>query len=296
VALIGAGGVALPAEGAQIDLIPSNGGRAVTVQSDAAGRYEATLAACATYSVRASKRDCYATPEAATFDPSLAPSQDGTAALPDIVYRMETLPVIDTFSDRIPCFITGYWYPTTTRLYRELRERIARNELGAASFINPDDYAYSDHLAAVDGKFEAIYAKLEEYVRLLDNGCMPRTTPLTITIVGYVDTLGLTRGRYPDATVRTTDAELPGRRLTGMTIQENDILAGQAGNVKLSHLRAFYTYREIDRVMSERSPRYAALKSAGRIVWKYCGGRLPQSAHGEYRADPDCRRFDIVIQ
>lgn len=300
VTLATADGSLQPAANARIDLVPASGGGTVTVRSDAQGHYETELSACTAYTARAEERDCYTAPDPISIAPLQTVSHGAAVAvapaeLPEIVYRSAAGPAIDTWSDRIPCFVTGYWKPITTERYRELRARVDRKELAAASFINPDDYAYGDHLADIDGRFEQICRKIESTVALLDNGCMQRSTPLTITVVGYVDTMGLTRGRYPDETVRTTDADIPGRRLKGITVKQNEILWGQDGNTKLSHLRAYYTYREIDRVMRERSPRYAALKNEGRIVWKYCGGELPQSA-GEYKADPDSRRFDIFIR
>jgi hypothetical protein len=79
-----------------------------------------------------------------------------------------------------------------------------------------------------------------------------------------------------------------------MMITPGTVMQKQDGNEKLSHLRAYYTMRMIDREMRERSERFRLLRGQNRIRF---------IAEGKYIAedegptnDPYQRKFIVNIE
>ncbi len=267
----------------------------LSLTTDAEGKFSAGLRSCTPYRIVAGTPECFKEANPFTIRPVASKALDTTVTAQLVVER-KSAPNIDTYRDRVPYFVTGYWYPNTANNSKRMKERIANQELKDAKFIRTDDYKYDEVIPVIEKRFEGIYTTLEEYLRLMHDRCSTRKNPIEITILGYVDTLGLAWGKYPDETVETHDVKIDdGRVLRGAVIEKDEILLKQPGNVKLSHLRSYFTYTEIDAEMTKRSELYQQYLKAGMIKWKYCGDFVPRE-NRKNAGDPESRKFEISIR
>ncbi|MDH7516636.1 MAG: hypothetical protein QHI48_12280, partial [Bacteroidota bacterium] len=179
----------------------------------------------------------------------------------------------------IPYFITGYWWPNTTRNFQDFNARYATGELKPAKFIDRNDYDYLCATKVVDEFFERnVYPKIERVAERLGK-CTAKNTGLLITIVGYTDACPLRPGSYAGEEVLMAGVRIP----SGVSMQSRQLPAsngsgsvdlregGQQGNVILSMLRAYYTMKTIDREMSEKSESYRRMKSENRVFYSLDG-------------------------
>ena len=186
-------------------------------------------------------------------------------------FRFVMLPVGPRPVDRpvsyavdIPFFVTGYYRPNTAANLRDLRNRMARGDFRASPFIGVNDTDYASLNADVERQLASIEHGLMEHIRYLAQSAGREY--LVIAVTGFHDPRPLRPGRYTERTVET----LHGPIVSGSRME------GEDGNKILAALRAVYTAEEIEERLSSRSPEYAALKRAGRIVYCCSGDGVGQ--------------------
>ncbi len=186
---------------------------------------------------------------------------------------LETIVISD--ASGVPYFITGYWWPNTSRNYKEFQQKYSSGALNPSKpFINPGDYDYACASRVIDAFFEEnVYKKILNAVEVVRECTEPFS--LLITVVGFTDACGLRPGFYSEDDVEFRNLVIPkGHNMSWAQVREKGTgraIAlkdnGQNGNVVLSMLRAHYTMKTIDREMTARSKAYADLRAEGRIVF-----------------------------
>ena len=242
------------------------------------------LRAGRTYELRPGNKQCYQTASVLEFTTPVPESYQTEMPL-RISLERPVLPEFEVLTDTIPFFVTGYWYPNTPDELDRLRSRMAANALPNANFIDMNDYDYDFAAQRVDRWFEHLYSQIENMLVPMLDTCYTGVDTLLISVLGHVDPRGLAWGRFDEEeTVRTQT----------LTVTPGTVMQRQEGNVKLSHLRAYYTMRMIDREMRERSPRFRRLRGEDRIRF---------IAEGKYIAedegptnDPYQRKFIVNIE
>jgi hypothetical protein len=153
-------------------------------------------------------------------------------------------------------FVTGYYFPNTTQELERLLQR--RRDMAGALYIDFNDPTNANHTADVDALMRKAVSYLDECARY----CVRTGRPLSITITGFYDPRGLTRGRYIDPSVTAG----------GRTILIGSILEGQDGNERLALLRAYWTSTVLDRMLVASSDAWRTLSKSGAIRWSYRNG------------------------
>ena len=251
------------------------------------GRFapDACLRAGRTYELRPGNASCYQAADVLRFT---TPVPDENRAV--VPLRVELtgplLPEFQVLTDTIPFFVTGYWYPNTTSELERLRGRMNDNALPNANFIAMSDYDYDFAAQRVDRWFAHLYSEIEHMIVPMLDSCYTGVDTLLISVLGHVDPRGLAWGRFDESeTVRTES----------MSVAPGTVMQKQDGNVKLSHLRAFYTMRMIDNTMRERSPRYRLLRDQKRILIRADGAYIAEDA-GRDANDPYQRKFIVNVE
>lgn len=179
----------------------------------------------------------------------------------------------------IPYFVTGYWWPNTSRNLAQLNRQAGAGTLARAKFIDRGDYDYTCASKTIDDFFARnIYDKIDNALRKVDN-CSEKDISLMITVVGYTDACNLVQGSYTDETVLMPTMKIAsGTDMWSSSLPSADGTRniplkdrGQYGNVILSKLRSYFTMKTIDRDMGDRSETYKRFRDAGRIVFDYDG-------------------------
>lgn len=190
----------------------------------------------------------------------------------------------------VPFFITGYWWPSTSENIAEFKNRRGKGGFDT-TFIDSRDYDYFNPSTgtAMDNFFEEkIYKKLEKIADELSN--CGGDDILNISVRGYTDECRLMPGKYTvDETINVGDVIIPqgwemrntwAQTTTGKKINLPD--GGQQGNIMLSKLRAYYTYKTIDNAMKKRSSSYKTLADKGQVKFDYEG-------YGIYDKNQPCK-------
>lgn len=172
-----------------------------------------------------------------------------------------------------PYFITGYWWPNTSKNLAEFRTREENGYMRQSAFVDVSDFDYNEAAKRIDGHFEQnIYRRIETIMQQIQAQCWSKPV-LLVTVHGYTDECALRPGFYsydPDVTVG--DIVIPkgqnmqsayARRVTGEQVALPD--SGQDGNIFLSKLRAYYTIETIKNDMAERSPLFQQLVAQKQI-------------------------------
>lgn len=242
------------------------------------------------YIVREAGKTCYQ----GTGDVSIStppPESIGDGVRVEMELRRKGFPSFHVESDSIWFFVTGYWYPNTTTEYARLKQRLADpRDIPNANFIDMTG-PYEDKAKEVDAWFDHLYVEIEKMLGPMFDDCYDAADTLVINVRGYVDPRGLAWGKYEDAeTVRTRSA----------VIEPGTVMARQEGNVKLSHLRAWYSMKMIDRMMKERSRLYTQLRENGRIQMQCDGNYIGYGEKGSTSAgptdDPFKRKFTVEME
>lgn len=241
--------------------------------------------------------------------------------------KVEIPPIIFHSTDTLPYFITGYWYPNTTENLQEFRRRESNGFFNSTGFVDSTGYNYDSTSKIIDNNFYAqIYKPLIEKLPAFQDFCRD-TLYLKITIHGYTDPRGLSAGEnhpyreasrnkrnYPDETVTvgldarnqpvtiTTGLDMwkpgwpidPSNR-NGKWIKLQD--EGQNGNILLSKLRAYFTFKTFDKKMQQLSPIYKQMRNEGRIILDAEGFGIDKKGFKKrgLRDDPQSRRIEIYI-
>ncbi len=283
-----------PASNIEVSITPSVG----SVRTNENGEFTAALEPCKEYMVSVAHPECYEEFPPLRIVPSIPMALDTTVSL-TITMKRKAPREIRTYDDNVPYFVTGYWKPNTTENYRKLLLDTARLHREHVNYLDLRDMdaqgGYMNFTDDVDRKFEEIYAAISEAVEAFSDECSPRTEPLDLVVIGYVDPLGLAWGKYPDETVETMDIKLPnGRVFNGRAIEKGTVMSDTLGNERLSHLRSFYTYQMIHTRMLQNE-KYERLFKQKKVTWKYCGGHERIKDRKEYKANPLERKFGIHI-
>jgi Tol biopolymer transport system component len=241
--------------------------------------------------------------------------------------KIEIPPIVFHSTDTLPYFITGYWYPNTTENLGQFRTREASGFFDETGFVDSTGFDYAANAWRIDREFEEkIYKPLDELLPNFQEFCRD-TLYLKVTIHGWTDPRGLSAGEehpyrpaskgkrnYPDeaVTIGVDERGQPVDIQTGMDMwrynwpksedERNKLWIklpneGENGNVLLSKLRAYYTFRTFDNAMKERSDIYEHIRDNGRILVDAEGFGIDKEGYKErnLRDDPQSRRIEIYI-
>ncbi|MDT8323398.1 MAG: hypothetical protein RRA94_04740, partial [Bacteroidota bacterium] len=264
-----------------------SGGTVARGRTDLAGRYapENCLRAGREYELRPGNASCYNAAAPVRFT---TPVPEGSTAAVTLHVELERplLPEFQVLTDTIPFFVTGYWYPNTPAELARLRGRMEDGALPNANFIDMKDYDYDFAARRVDRWFSHLFSEIENMIVPMLDTCYTGVDTLVISVMGHVDPRGLAWGRFDEKeTVRTES----------MTVTPGTVMQRQDGNIKLSHLRAYYTMRMIDREMRGRSDRYALLRDRDRIRIRADGAYIAEDAVQDSN-DPYQRKFIVNVE
>jgi len=190
----------------------------------------------------------------------------------------------------VPFFITGYWWPSTSENIAEFKRR-TNSKILDTSFINPNDFDYFNPVTTqtIDNFFEdRIYKKLDKIAA--DLSTCGGDDVIAITVRGYTDESRLRPGRYSvDETISVGDIVIPtGWKMLNTWANTIDgkrvdlFEEGQAGNIMLSKLRAYYTYKTIEKEMLKQSPAFKKLYEKKQVIFDYEG-------YGIYDRNTPCK-------
>jgi len=242
------------------------------------------------YAVRPASKSCYQDFGGAEFTTPM-PDNIGEGVRIAIDLQRLALPAFHVVTDSIPFFVTGYWYPNTTAELARLRGRITGGtELPTANFIDTSDYDYDAAAERVDRWFGDLYAAIDRMLVPMLDSCYGAADTLIIFVQGYVDPRGLAWGKFDEKEEVRTLSEV---------IVPGAIMQRQEGNVKLSHLRAFYAMQMIDRAMDQRSERYQFLRGRQRVRYQCDGGYIGFGITGSTSGpvnDPLKRKFTVTVE
>lgn len=194
--------------------------------------------------------------------------------------------VSEKFSLNPQCFIPGYWKPMNIENLGEFRGRASE---GFFRDIPVIDKNFDDNVIASnnDEEISKIYASIDKIIR--DNyECLNfEGIKMRITLNAFAFASGIQNMPYPDEEVTTKKFEIAkGSRF-------ND---PQKGNLTLSRLRAYYTYKTLHNLMLVRSNFYKSLYSKGRIVYETEGYGVSQVAVGSGDNNSlDVNKVDIYV-
>ncbi len=241
--------------------------------------------------------------------------------------KLEINPIVFYSTEKIPYFVTGYWYPNTSDNLQEFRKRESSGFFDQTGFIDSTGYNYESISKIIDQSFEErLYKPLLDILPSFQDFCLD-TLYLKITIHGYTDPRGLSAGNehpyrpqsrfkriYPDENVtigidergnpvtiqkgmdmfRSTWQSDPNNKQSHWIKLPNE---GEEGNVLLSKLRAYYTFATFDKKMLEKSPIYAQLRNQGRVILDADGFGIDKQGFKKrnLRDDPDSRRIEIYL-
>jgi hypothetical protein len=174
----------------------------------------------------------------------------------------------------IPFFVSGYYRPNTKKNLDELTE-LTNGKLKNATYIEkiaPNTSKYEEnklYAQSVENIFKTIYVNsVDEIFPSFFSKAGPNEY-FEIAIYGYADPRPLTGKYWDDDNVIFED--LKG---TSYTIVKGDDL----NNLKLSGLRAWYTGKYLDELLTAAEANgkteYSELKKNGKIIFKYIGAEV----------------------
>ncbi|MCX6146429.1 MAG: hypothetical protein NTW25_04155 [Candidatus Kapabacteria bacterium] len=193
-------------------------------------------------------------------------------------YTRNNLPiVVDTsLSKGISMFVTGYWWPLTSKNYERFKEKGKNGELKTSQFIDSLDYKYYDEVTKKNDEWlDNFYKSIEETIIKFDD--CSNTQKLVITTHGYTDHCRLRPTANDEFTKFSSDGDIvfndvlvpagtdmknPKLKLTSGTEYKLPI-PSENGNAMLSMLRAYFTKVTIEEGIKNR------LKSKPQLLEKY---------------------------
>ncbi len=188
-------------------------------------------------------------------------------------YKAEKPPVYaqsQSYKSGIGFFVTGYWWPTTTKNLSELKRRLSNNQLDKSKFIDISDFKPDTrdlYLAAAEtnDKFfnTELFPRIKSMLDSIDK--CAKKQKIVITIHSFTDpcplrTIRDEAGRVTqDYTLYTADPQVvindvvieSGTKMKEYSIKYTDgtsyrsPMGAQQGNVVLAMLRAYYTKKTI---------------------------------------------------
>jgi hypothetical protein len=208
------------------------------------------------------------------------PRREPPAAGRDTVYVRELVfaerqqqPVLQVSFD---CFISGWYQPSTERGVSVFKARSAGGGFREAPYIKDDDPSCSGSAPQLSGRMAGFVKSVQEAVgRIQDSGSC-----VYFYVSGYTDERELRPGKYVDESVS----------FGPMSISKGARLAGSAGNVELSWLRAYYTREELLSAL-HTSSEFNALEKQGRVIWELHGLGIDHSK----KPMREKRRVDVRV-
>jgi len=169
------------------------------------------------------------------------------------------LPLLEPLEIAIPFFATGYWAPNTTANLAELRSPLGEDLMRRARIINLADENYEQLATQVDAVVAKLAHSIEDRLLILSPS-FDRVAEIVIVVEGYADPRRPSAGAYVGLPVRTRRFSIP----------DGAAINGLSGNVTLSRLRAVYTARELEKMLSA-SQVYNRFRDAGKLRWDPVG-------------------------
>lgn len=211
------------------------------------------------------------------------------------ITKPPTFAPTETYKNGIAFFVTGYWWPTTTKNLATLRNRLESGCLNTSRFIDITDYK-PDHrdyyiaAAETNDRFfqQELFPKIESMLAKIDK--CHSNQKILITIHSFTDPCPLRTIRdengqiTQDFTLYSCDPEIqyndliisPGIKMKDPEIKRKDgslyksNLGVQQGNVVLAMLRSYYTKETIINEFKE----YARQKGLNYPIEKMIDFRL----------------------
>jgi hypothetical protein len=183
-----------------------------------------------------------------------------------------------------PYFVFGWWKPSTKRNIDTLNRQ---------RYVPPD----INSIKKVDSVFKYIYEELttKSGMIAIADTC---NQYIKLSIVGYTDSVAFSDRDDYDGENVVVGFDLTGeahviknrdRLKNGKNLWKN----GQNGNVRLAKLRAWYTFKTIDEILSQ-DEHWRNLKVSNRIFYDIEGyGIHPTAKKGK---DPESRRIEITVE
>ena len=250
----------------------SNNVLASIVTNSQADEYSQLLPANRPYRVEAVIRD-YPPRSAAVIE--TPPNSEERVKL---LFGPITVAEFDLGKYNIPFFVTGYYRPNTVQSLADIMT-LEDGPLSGATYIErirKDSKKYQQYKAyaeTVEGIFQTVYtAGVDEIFPRFKSQALPGEV-LEIRVTGYADPQPIIGKYLEDETVRFLDA-----KGTPIEVANGDVL----DNLKLSGLRAWYSGKYLDQVLSASEQKgktdYRDLKNAGLLRFVYIGGNVSNDA------------------
>jgi len=260
--------------------------QSVSILTGNDGGYAVAIHPNQKYSIGVDNKDCYEVDGPFTISTAALGLWDTTYIRQDFTVRYQPLHV-ELNSAIVPFFVTGFWRLNTRAGYQQFARRYSPiGDLEHLTNINGHDYNYAEGSATVDRVLDdSVYTPiLNRLLPQLTRSCYDSNYYLDIAVTGFTDRSPITDG---DSNLyRDSDVVHYG----DSTLHSGDRLNGpQAGNVKLSVLRAYYAEKEI----------LAALMRDATFAKYYSEGRIEIHSHGagiseKYSDLAHNRRIDIT--
>lgn len=159
----------------------------------------------------------------------------------------------------IPFFVTGYYYPNTSRNLNELKLLFKQNRFSSDStnYVEEPSEKYEKYALEIDKAFNSIKELVQNKFSSYENGCFSNNEFIKINIIGFSDPRVIAKGmKYFGPSISDNSVDL--------NIANGD----NFNNLQLSKLRAYHTANEIKHILSNL-PNYEKYKN--QIIWNISG-------------------------
>jgi hypothetical protein len=183
-------------------------------------------------------------------------------------------------------FISGYWKPLTVENMNEFRARASQGFFKDFPVIDKN-YDDNEQTYKNEDEFSKLYVSIDKFIR--DNfDCLNFDgVKMKITLNSFAFTSGLQNLTYPDENVNIKNFEIT----NGTRINDT-----QKGNLTLSRLRAYFTYKILHNMMSVRSSLYKSLYAKGKIEYDLEGYGVSQVAlNTDGKSTMDVNKIQLFI-
>lgn len=195
----------------------------------------------------------------------------------NLVYNYKiTLPSKDYSYDieevNIPFFVTGYYYPNTTKNLNELKLLFKENRFSSdsTSYVEEPGEKYEKYALEIDKAFNSMENHLKDKFSEYDKNCFTNNEFIRITVVGFSDPRVIAKGmKYFGPSIEDKSIDL---KISN---------ADDFNNKQLSRLRAYHTANELKSKI-EKLPNFDKFKN--RIVW---------NINGEGKINSKDKNFDL---
>ncbi len=231
-----------------VDVYNAADERIASLPLDEFGRFEMPVDPGADYRL-AYSNPCY------RGDP-LEQNISAPCAFEPVVLRVEfsvptfDLPQTALPSYSVPFFVTGYYKPSTSDNLQDLRSRFLFNLIGkddSTTYIELPGERYDGYAPSVEQALVDMADVLKDFMAIFLDECATGREVLEITVEGFADPRPISESaRYADESISDPDLNV--------YVQRGDRMS----NKVLSRLRAYFTARELQRLLAVDSiyPQY----------------------------------------